>query len=299
MLKLSMLQISKRRQKVKARGIKPSRKNELWYKGQLMSLVSKIRAHYEPVIAEEIKARMSVSDGYARDENPDWINRIVGDLQKSFRLPVYYAESLASIAAKKNSADVDAAFIGSIKNLIGIDVSALMAPHALAGMMEKATAANVYLIKSIPQEYFGRLQEAISANWQSGMRPESLIETVMRVGDVTESRAQLIARDQTSKMNSAFTQVRQLSVGINSYIWQTAGDERVREEHAALDGQQFRWDEPPDEGNPGEAVACRCVALPVIDQTDEEGFDPMGAINNAVANYEFGVTAAELARNSF
>lgn len=84
------------------------------------------------------------------------------------------------------------------------------------------------------------------------------------------SRAKLIARDQTSKMNGAFNQARQTSLGIDRYVWQTSGDERVREEHQANDGQVFSWNDPPATGHPGEDINCRCVAVPYFDLDSEE-----------------------------
>jgi SPP1 gp7 family putative phage head morphogenesis protein len=121
------------------------------------------------------------------------------------------------------------------------------------------------------------------------MRYEGLADEIKAIGDVTDSRAKLIARDQTSKMNGAMTMLRQTSLGISRYIWQTAGDERVREEHADLDGQAFAWDAPPSEGNPGEPVNCRCVAIPVIDmdegdgQGGEDGGDESGGLTLGAA----------------
>lgn len=44
------------------------------------------------------------------------------------------------------------------------------------------------------------------------------------------------------------------------YIWRTAGDGKVRREHAANNGKIFSWDNPPPTGNPGEAFGCRCWA---------------------------------------
>lgn len=296
MINLSTLPIPKRRGK--ARGIKTSRRHELWYRGQLLSLVKRLRDHTEAAISAAIKANIQSSDGYTKDETPRWINEALSFSRASFNLSDTYAKMLALQQAKRVSGYVDDSFISTMKAVIGIDVSALMAPHGIKAMMDKATDANIYLIKSIPSEYFGKLQEAITANWESGMRPENLISTIAHIGDVTESRAKLIARDQTAKMNSAFTQVRQVSVGINSYIWQTAGDERVREEHAMMDGETVRWDSPPSIGNVGEEVNCRCVAIPVIESDDGSDFDPIGSISNAVAAYEFGVAAADLASNA-
>lgn len=44
------------------------------------------------------------------------------------------------------------------------------------------------------------------------------------------------------------------------------GDRRVRPNHAARSGLVFKWSNPPDGGHPGQAVRCRCVAQPLIDE---------------------------------
>ncbi|WP_332687552.1 hypothetical protein [Devosia sp.] len=37
----------------------------------------------------------------------------------------------------------------------------------------------------------------------------------------------------------------------NHYTWRTAGDDRVRGGHAALNGRVFSWASPPGHGHPG------------------------------------------------
>ncbi len=55
----------------------------------------------------------------------------------------------------------------------------------------------------------------------------------------------------------------------DKYIWRTQGDDKVRPDHAALNGQIFSWDNPPPVGHPGHDYNCRCMAEPYL-----EGIDP-------------------------
>jgi SPP1 gp7 family putative phage head morphogenesis protein len=59
---------------------------------------------------------------------------------------------------------------------------------------------------------------------------------------------------------------------VTEFVWTTAGDERTRESHRAIDGQTFSWDDPPvvdnEEAIPGEPPNCRCVAFPVLPELD-------------------------------
>lgn len=136
----------------------------------------------------------------------------------------------------------------------------------LAQEMEAFVADNVALIKTIPSQFFGSIQGIVSDGARSGKNMQDISGEIQKRTGVAKSRAKFIARDQVSKFNGDLNQLRQKNVGINSYIWSTSLDERVRPSHAAKEGQKFNWDNPPnDTGNPGEDYNCRCVALPVFE----------------------------------
>src|SRR5690606_35979023 len=94
--------------------------------------------------------------------------------------------------------------------------------------------------------------------------------------DVGESRARLWARDQTLKLHGDITRERHEAVGITSYYWTDADDERVREIHAELGarsdaGETFDYRDPPIisedgwRGNPGDHFQCRCTSYPFLE----------------------------------
>lgn len=62
---------------------------------------------------------------------------------------------------------------------------------------------------------------------------------------------------------------RQQPLGIGQHIWRSRDDRRVRPPHARHDDQVFDWDEPPEDGHPGEAFNCRCIAEPFVDDVPE------------------------------
>lgn len=48
------------------------------------------------------------------------------------------------------------------------------------------------------------------------------------------------------------------------YIWRTAGDGKVRHEHALRDGRIYSWNDPPEgDEHPGDDHNCRCWAEPL------------------------------------
>lgn len=134
---------------------------------------------------------------------------------------------------------------------------------------------NVALITKMQDDHLDKIEKVLRDGW--GQRAETLsggIEDILgQASDGTKTqgqlhrRAGLIARDQVLKLHAKITRYRQKAAGINKYVWTTSLDERVRDEHAELEGETFSWDGEgdPDEGHPGEAVNCRCVAYPVLD----------------------------------
>lgn len=139
------------------------------------------------------------------------------------------------------------------------------------------------LIRTIPTDYIGRVSRAVYQSMRQQPFPEgrTLAEEIHLLGRVTKERAQVIARDQTSKMNTNINQIRQTALGIQEYIWRTSEDSRVvgapggkypqgnamHGNHYVRNGKIFRWDEPPDDGHPGWSIQCRCVALGVVDRS--------------------------------
>ena len=59
-------------------------------------------------------------------------------------------------------------------------------------------------------------------------------------------------------------ELRQRALAVEFYVWRSEDDEKVRRAHAVYDDQVFRWDDPPEDGHPGQAINCRCRAEPFI-----------------------------------
>jgi len=113
-----------------------------------------------------------------------------------------------------------------------------------------------------------RVRAAVEKAFEEGVRWESMARDLRGIGDITDRRARIIARDQTSKLVSSFNEARQTQLGIHEYIWSGALDARERDSHRRMEGQRCRWDAPPsvdgEAVHPGHAILCRCVAQPVI-----------------------------------
>lgn len=135
--------------------------------------------------------------------------------------------------------------------------------------MRTAMASQVKLITSLPTEAAQRVHDLVIAGISEGRRADAIAEEIARTGEVTKSRATLIARTEVSRTATELTKARAEHIGSTHFIWRTAGDSDVRPSHKKLNGQTFRWDEPPecDPGHhalPGCIWNCRCFAEPIL-----------------------------------
>jgi SPP1 gp7 family putative phage head morphogenesis protein len=128
----------------------------------------------------------------------------------------------------------------------------------------------VALITSLPIEAAQKAQEISRDAVITGTRADVTAKKILDLGEITESRATLIARTETAKANTALTVARATAAGSKSFIWRTAGDADVRESHRVLDGKIFEYADPPfvspEEGShlPGDIWNCRCYAEPIF-----------------------------------
>lgn len=160
------------------------------------------------------------------------------------------------------------AVMGQLGAVIAVDPIA--AEPWLGPVMEAWRESNVALIGGLGPYHAGEVERIVGEAWTTGKRAEWIQrELENRIG-ITRRRAELIARDQVGKLNGQLTMLRQSAYGVETYIWRTSLDERVRQMHADREGERFEWSTPPEDGHPGMPIQCRCVAEPDIqDQLDE------------------------------
>ena len=141
-------------------------------------------------------------------------------------------------------------------------------------------AESVNLIKSIPVDAAVRAQDLSREAMLGGRRPDEVAKMIAETGDVSASRATLIARTETAKANAMFTQARAQAIGADRYYWRSVEDESVRDSHVTMNGrssqgESFTFEPPPEVDddfgsyNPGEVPNCRCYAEPIVPGTEE------------------------------
>jgi len=198
----------------------------------------------------------------ARPKGPDLGDRFMTALFS-------YTRRETAVAFDRMSAAVDKKNKAGLK-LLGITPQSM----GLVAVVEGAKDANIKLVENAARVYAQDVRDIFTDPANDGLRVEELAALLVERGNVSESRAALIARDQTGKLSAAINEHRQTSAGVSSFTWSTSRDERVRPSHAELDGERFDWDDLPivddEEAAPGQPVMCRCIATPIVDEIEED-----------------------------
>lgn len=245
---------------------------EMAYQRDLLEITRMARAIVHRVLMPELPRIFAEAQALTRtdeDRADDYaliLSRVFGEIRLQFE-QVFTPQARAAArrsgqrVAETNGRELEK----QVRSVLGIDI--MQNESWLGSFIDSFVQQNVGLIESIPKRYFADIEQLVKESALNGDRPEALSQDLEERYGVSESRARLLARDQIGKLNGDITQVRQTKLGITSYTWSTAGDERVRESHRAHEGNVYAWDDPPaDTGKPGDDYQCRCVALPNFDE---------------------------------
>ena len=136
-------------------------------------------------------------------------------------------------------------------------------------MLRQLLAEQVHLITSLPLDAADRVHKLTMTGLVSGRRAEDIAKDILQTGQVTHSRAKLIARTEVARTASGLTMARAQHVGSTHYIWRTSRDPDVRESHRQMEGKVIAWDTPPtlSDGtvtHAGMIYNCRCYPEPIL-----------------------------------
>lgn len=153
---------------------------------------------------------------------------------------------------------------------LGLNESIPFRDSKLGAIADGWAVQNAELITSITPQVVERVAQAVARGMSDGTMWEDLADELQGIG-FGEVRAKIIARDQIGKLNGQINASRQEELGISKFVWRSVGDERVRDLHQEIDGQDFEYPAGhPTEGLPGEPVLCRCYAEPVFDPITDD-----------------------------
>lgn len=183
------------------------------------------------------------------------------------------AEQLADYFAKAAADRTDAALRKILKDG-GFAIEWRMTP-AQREIIQATVEANVSLIKSIPAQHLGQVQQLVMQSVQTGRDLETLTKALEHQFGVTKRRAAFIARDQNNKATAALRNARSIEIaGVDAEEqWvHSGGGRHPRPTHVAAGRERVRyrisegWYDPALKKHiwPGTEPNCRCVGRLVI-----------------------------------
>jgi SPP1 gp7 family putative phage head morphogenesis protein len=178
-----------------------------------------------------------------------------------------YAPILAEAYAQGAWKTSDSAFRQALKDA-GWAVEFKMTPSMLDAF-NAHLADNVGLIRSIPEQYLQQVEGVVMRSYSAGVDLAGMVKDLKELYPAAAHRATLIARDQSSKANTAVNQARQLELGITEGIWMHShAGKTPRPDHVAANGKKFKLAEgcliSGEYIMPGTEINCRCVWRAVL-----------------------------------
>jgi uncharacterized protein with gpF-like domain len=141
-------------------------------------------------------------------------------------------------------------------------------------ILEASIRQNVALIRSIPEQYLGKVEQSVMRSIQAGDDLKQLTNDLVKNFGVERRRAAFIARDQNHKIVAAINRERALEAGAKYAIWMHSGagkEPRPAHVKAGRDRVRFRiargWFDPHERKwiQPGQLINCRCSSRIVIE----------------------------------
>lgn len=159
------------------------------------------------------------------------------------------------------------------KSAEGLAIAPILSEKNVEDIAHNYTNNMRYYVKDFTEKEINKLRERVKENTFSGHRYEGLAKDIQKSFNISKSKANFLARQETNLLVAKFKESRYTEMGINEYVWQTvvgSPSHPVRPMHKALNGTIQRFDNPPvvnekgERKNPKEDFGCRCSARPIV-----------------------------------
>lgn len=294
-----LAQLTKKKPPKKLTPVKEPRSVELEYYRGLKSFANLMKKYVRENLMPDLKKLQPkyTADGYADD-----LETIFSKMRTFLlaSIPAYLAHRMVQGVELRNRGR----YSSILKSSFGVDAEGVLASKGMTEFTKAQISKNSTLIKSIPEEFIKNIETIVYNGVTSGADYATIAKQISGTKDISSAfgklnnRVKIIARNEVATINSQINQKRVQELGLDLYEWRTSDDERVRgakggkypdakPNHAIMDKKICRWDDPtvyadtladsksgkwkkrssiggPDK-HPGEAILCRCVAIPIVE----------------------------------
>lgn len=238
---------------------------------------ARTRAAFDPLLKElpGLVARATAARKHDRldADEAERARQLIGEATRRMNQSMSTKEiqDLAEKFAARTSSYQRIQLARQTKAALGIDLFA--ADTKVPAIVNAFVEANVSLITNLPTRVAGEVENLVTGAMQRGDLHGDLADQLEAKFQFGEDRSKLIARDQIGKLYGQINASRQTEMGVEKFVWNTVGDERVRDEHEERDGETYDYDDPPEGELPGEPILCRCWAEPVFEGINDAADD--------------------------
>jgi SPP1 gp7 family putative phage head morphogenesis protein len=282
---------TRQRRKPEAAGVgtplNPSAAIRVWYKREMMSIVIPMIEDYR----KEITAAMEspeVHEHFAQDAAANGLfHFVLRKLNKKWK-DIFngFAAQLAPKFVDKVDTHTKATTFFSLSTA-GVNQPRQVYNENVSNTLNAAIDFNHTLITRIQEDVHEKLYNSIMLSVTSPNPEEQgssgIANALREVGITSKKRVDLIARDQTSKINASMSTERLKQAGVEYFRWLHSSAGKVpRITHVEKNDEVFHVDDPrlwqgpkADQGPPGWAINCRCRAVPLIGYNPEDDDENM------------------------
>lgn len=167
------------------------------------------------------------------------------------------------------------------------------APLGTQKIVEQYFDPHMQMMTRIDERVRDAISTSLREGWEAG---ESLAELKDRIrairDDVSDKRARTIARTETATFRNGGRFEFMEAQGVTRVQWLSARDDRVRDSHEDIDGDEVEYGEqfrnglrfPCEVGGPAdEVINCRCTLLPIAEGLTDDESDSLAELGLAAA----------------
>ena len=225
---------------------------------------SKIQSFFQTAIDNITTLLSDFQKKYLDDDFQKDSKKLLKQIQKevdSIEISVTESKPIVEDIQTKIVANNDLQYNQSIKSSIGVVV--IPPDEYLKPLLKKWSKENSDLIVTIQGDMKIFTQKLIEQYTTAGMSVTELTDSIEKLTRLPKWKAERIARTETNKLFTQMSRNKSEGIGVKRYIWRSAGDAAVRDQHARNNGKVFNYETGDEEGsNPGSQINCRCTDIP-------------------------------------
>jgi SPP1 gp7 family putative phage head morphogenesis protein len=241
-------------------------------KGLELKYAVQLRQYQRAINKELLEVLAPIVATFRQDATTEEIETAMEESQEVITQAILFGAPLLAIVAGQGN-DItrfnDKKYSAAVYEILGFNS---LPAETISELVDSWTVENIKLIKGVNDEQIKKIETLLLRSTREQLLPLQITEEIRKIMKSSLSRATLIAKDQTLKLNGQIDRAKQTGAGVERYTWRSSRDERVRSQDRAQDGKIFRWDRPPPGGHPGQKINCRCSAEPFLEDVLGKGF---------------------------